>query len=392
MDATEAPVKRRFWQRQEPVEDRALTRATLPPVLFGDAATNGPVSPRAALAVADVYAAVRCIVDSVACLPLIAYRRVDDGRERDDGPLGRLLARPAPATPPYAFLSHLAASLVLTGDAFIALYRGEDGGVEQLGVLSSDLVTIEVKGGVPLYTITSGDGRRVTVGERDVCHVRSPLTVDGIRGLSPIRAARETVGLAAALGQQAASMAANDSRPSGILSIPPGPEAEDAIDRLASGWTARHGGPKNSGRIAVMRGDVKFSPVSMPASEMQFAQQRELSTAEVARIFRIPPWMLGAKSGDSLTYSNTESQAQAFVTFGLMPWTTSIEQSFSGHPELCPPGSNRFCEFLFDGILRADSKTRAEVYTAALNAETGWLTRAEVRRLENLPAEEVARA
>ena len=113
-----------------------------------------------------------------------------------------------------------------------------------------------------------------------------------------------------------------------------------------------------------------------------------MSTQEVCRVFRIPPWMVGASSGDSLTYSNTESQALAFVTFSLRPWLVTIEQAITADSDLCR--GSLYVEFLLDALLRADSKTRADVYALALDAERGWMTRREVRRLENLEPEGTA--
>jgi HK97 family phage portal protein len=123
----------------------------------------------------------------------------------------------------------------------------------------------------------------------------------------------------------------------------------------------------------------------MPLTDAQFLEQRKLSAVEVARIFRVPNWIVGAESGDSLTYSNTTEQASAFIKFSLRPWLVLIEQALSADRDLMP--ANQYAEFLLDGLLRADAKTRAEIYTAALNPETGWMTREEVRRLENLETE-----
>jgi phage portal protein BeeE len=100
--------------------------------------------------------------------------------------------------------------------------------------------------------------------------------------------------------------------------------------------------------------------------------------------------MVGAPSGDSLTYSNTEQQQLAFVTHSLRPWLVLIEQAITNDPDLCR-GPNLYCEFLLDGLLRADHATRAEVYTRALDPVTGWMDRSEVRALENLPAENAPR-
>src|SRR5262249_49637455 len=119
--------------------------------------------------------------------------------------------------------------------------------------------------------------------------------------------------------------------------------------------------------------------------DAQFCETRRLSASEIARCFRIPPWMIGAGDDSSMTYSNTESQALAFVTFSLMPWLKVIEQALSSDRDLFGPST--YCEFLIDGLLRADSMTRAQIYEKALNPVTGWMTREEVRRLENLEPE-----
>jgi HK97 family phage portal protein len=352
------------------------------------------VNPRTAVAVADVFACVRALVDTAATLPLVAYRRSGDNRTRYEGPLAELLRRPAPGKPGYALLADVMASLQLYGDAFIGKYRDEDGAISQLGVIEPVRVQVEVRGGLPLYTLTVPTGEQQTVTDRDVLHIRSPLSLDGIRGLSPVAAAREAVESAAALASHASATFKNGARPSGVLKVPPGPEQEEVMENLRAGFEMRHGGPSNSGRVAVLAAEVGFEAISIPPQDLQFIEQRQLATAEIARIFRLPPWIIGAPTGDSLTYSTVEQQGQAFVSYALRPWLVAIEDSINGDPDLCPEGV--YVEFLLDALLRADSATRAGVYAQALDPEKGWLTQGEVRRLENLPAvpesEEVANA
>jgi HK97 family phage portal protein len=229
-----------------------------------------------------------------------------------------------------------------------------------------------------------------------VVHIRA-LTTDGLVGLSPVQQCRVALGLSQQLAEHAASFMANGAMPGGLLRLDhfgvpaPGvarPEGEAQggdLEALRDAWSAQHAGVRNAHRIAVVSGEVSFTPLSMPMEDAQFLEQRKLSAVEVARVFRVPPHIIGASSGDSLTYSTVESQALDFVKFSLRPWLVAIEQAFSADRDLFPPGA--YCEFLVDALLRADSKTRAEVYTAALDPISGWMTRAEVRRLENLEAE-----
>lgn len=367
------------------VEQRSLSRENVPAVML-PGPPGAAVTPRTALAVADVFACVRALVDTASTLPLIAYRRSGESRVRlTSGRLAALLDRPAPGKPGYALLADVMASLQLHGDAFVGKYRDEDGEVSQLGVIDPTRVTVEVRGGMPLYTISPARGERQTVTERDVLHVRSPLSLDGIRGLSPVSAARQAVESAAAIASHAAATFKNGARPSGVLKVPPGPEQQEVMENLRSGFEARHGGADNGGRVAVLAADISFEAISIPPNDLQFVEQRQFATAEIARIFRLPPWIVGAPTGDSLTYSTVEQQGQAFVLYALRPWLVAIEASLNGDPDLVPEGA--FVEFLIDALLRADSSARAAIYTQALNAETGWMDRAEVRALENLPTE-----
>jgi HK97 family phage portal protein len=347
------------------------------------AAPGERLSVSRALGLADVFACARVLVESAASLPLHPYRRIDRGRERAGGRVAALLERPGPGQTTSAFIAHAMTSLVLHGAATIGKFR-EDGEITQLGVIDPTQVRPKVVRGELVIEIHRPEGL-IEVGTDDVVYVRGMLSRDGLTGLSPIAAVRESLGLADALAVQSRSFAQRAARPSGILKLD-ARGSHEQLQTLKDIFSARHGGPEQAGQIAVMSGDVEWSQLSIDLADAQWVEQRNLSTAEIARIFRVPAWMIGAASGDSLTYSNTESQASSFVTFSLRPWLVAIEQAISADRDLCPGGL--YVEFLLDALLRADSKTRAEVYTAALDPITGWMSREEVRELENLGRED----
>jgi HK97 family phage portal protein len=178
--------------------------------------------------------------------------------------------------------------------------------------------------------------------------------------MAPIRQASGALTLNSELSRHATDTMLRGARLSGILSTPSDvvidPDNLSAIKaEIQESWV----GPQNSGGVAFVTGGLTFSPLSMPNADAEFVAQRQLSTAEIARVFRVPPWMIGAASGDSMTYSNTESQAAAFVKFSLQPWLTVVEQALSADADISP--STVYLEFLVDGLLRADSETRARV-------------------------------
>ncbi|MGH2966196.1 MAG: phage portal protein [Solirubrobacterales bacterium] len=363
---------------------RSLTSSPAPSVIPRETAAGVIVTPANALALADAYACVRVLAETAASLPLIPYRRTAAGdRVRlEQGRLLALLDRPAPQTTTGGLVGQMAAHLATWGNAYLGLWRDGDE-LAQLACLPPERVQIWIDAGQVVYEYTDELGRRIPLSEHDLVHVKS-LSTDGFAGLSPVTQAREALGLSAAVNESAARFWQNDARPSGILKL--GQATPERLQELTDAWTSRHQGVRKSHRIAVLSGEVDFSPVSFSAEDAQLLESRQWSSAEVARIFRVPPSMIGAPTGDSLTYGNRESDALQFVTFSLRPQIlTPIEEALSRCEELCP--GELYLEFKIDALLRSDSATRSQVYTAALDPLTGWMTREEVRKLENLPAE-----
>jgi HK97 family phage portal protein len=378
--------------RGDHAEDRTLARSSLPPVMLQDVplallhATPGATAVTAskALNIADAYACVRALSDAAGSLPLVVYRRTTTGRERLDNHTVDLLRQPAPATTQSGLIGQLVAHLNLYGNAYVGKFRDSEGRIDQLALLHPDRVTPELKAGRPIYTVSGSKGERSVHGPDDVIHVRA-LTTDGLLGLSPVKQCRTALGLSADLTDHAARFFSNDARPGGLLKLGDRASGGDILKGISEAWGGSHRGNMNAHRVAVVTGNVEFEPVGMPMDDAQFLEQRKLSATETARIFRVPPYMIGAESGASMTYSNVEQESLHFVTYGLRPHLVAIEQALSADADLF--ARTQYAEFLLDALLRADSKTRAEVYALALNPETGWMTRQEVRRLENLQPE-----
>jgi HK97 family phage portal protein len=394
---TIADVK--LLQRRERVEDRNLSRDSLPEVMIGAPTISGlPMGERTALRLVDVLACVRLLSETASTLPLVAYRRLaDEGRQRlTSGRLVDLLTRPAPAVTQANLIGAMVAALATSGNVFVGKFRDADGQVAQIGVLPPGSVTVQIIGGEPVYRyfpafpVTTAEEQLLSV--RDVLHVRLAVTDElGVLGLSPLRQAREALGLARALEVEAAAMHANNSTPLGVVSVTPGPGADDLLENLKQGLEARHRGAANRGRLGFITGEASFTAFSISPEDAQFIEQRQLSTQEICRLFRVPAWLVGAPSpaGAHMTYSNVEGQSRAFLTYSLAPYLVAIEQAISNDADLCAGAT--FCEFVRDAILQADSLTRAQVYQLALGSaaagQPGWMTREEVRQRENLPPE-----
>lgn len=338
------------------------------------------VTPDGALRLIDVLACVRLLAESASVCPLVSYRRTGETRQRSTGALRDLLQRPAPSTSQANLVSALVGALALRGNAYLGKFRDVNGDVAQLAAISPDRVTVKLAGvgGEPLYTLLSDQG----VSEHtsaDILHFRG-LSADGVYGLSPVSLARESLGLAAAITESSAALFGNSSIPRGILTVPAGASEEDLMENLRTAFSARHQGSGNAGRVAILTSDISFTPVSLSPADADLVAQRKLSSTEICRLFRVPPYLVGAEAGASMTYSNVESEGLNFLRFSLQPWLTVVEQAISNDPDLSGP--SEFVEFLTDSFLRSDSKTRAEVYSIGIAA--GWLEVNDVRRAENL--------
>ena len=362
----------------KPTADRTLDPSSSGPLMLSGQAEG--VGTSGALRLADAYACIRALSDAAASLPLHTYRRTDQGRVRTAGRTADLLRRPAPATSTANFIGQAMAHLLIYGNAYVGKYR-EDGRIERLSLIPPDRVRPVMESGRLSFQVSTNGGM-IVCDESDVIHVRA-MSTDGLLGLSPVAQARQILTLNKSLAGHASATFENAGRLSGVLKVPN--SGREQLDRLRASWETGHSGSSNAGKVAILSGEVEFTPLSMPLTDAQFLEQRKLSAVEVSRIFRLPPWVIGAETGDSLTYTNTVQQTDHFVKFSLRPWLVVIEQALTNDRDLCP--GSAYCEFVLDGLLRADPKTRAEIYEKALDAETGWMRRDEVRQLENLEPE-----
>jgi len=131
----------------------------------------------------------------------------------------------------------------------------------------------------------------------------------------------------------------------------------------------------------VLEGDMTYQGVTMNPEDAQMLESRSFSIEEICRWFRVPPFMVGHMTKQSSWASSLEGVNLLFLTNTLRPLLVNIEQEIAR----CLLGNDEdyFAEFSVEGLLRADSAGRAAYYTTAL--QNGWMSRNDVRRLENLP-------
>lgn len=346
------------------------------------------VSPESAERASAVYACVRVRSEDVGKLPLILYkRRKDGGKDRaTKHPLYRMMHdRPNGWQTSMDFRQTLQRALELRGNAYGWKEKDGRGRVLAVWPLHPDRVTVKVNPETRglFYEVRPAawepGGRTVVLPRRDVLHIAGPSD-DGIVGKSTIRMAREAIGLALTAEKHESRTLANGARLGGIL-MHPGKGDQKWQDNILNSWNANFSGPENVGKTALLAEGMKFEPIAMTNEDAQFLELRGAQTAEIARFFRIPPHKIGDLS--KATFSNIEHQALEYVTDSLMPqlvrWEQRLTQDLLDEDEI---EAGYFFEFLVDGLLRGDIKSRYEALNIARNA--GIISANEWRAMENL--------
>lgn len=345
--------------------------------------TGLSLSTEGSLRVTAVFACVRVISQTIGTLPLILYSRDKSGnKERATAhPTYRLLHDMAnPEMTSAAFRKALQAYVEMWGNGYARIVRDPNTGRPlELWPMRPDQVRVDrTATGALVYDYRPPQGERRVLFADEVFHVRG-MTLDGINGLSPIGYARETAPLAAITEEYAAKFFSNNGRPGGVLTYP-GRLDKDAATRLKDDWNAMHAGAGNAHRVAVLEDGLKWESIGIPNTDLQFIELRKFQVVEIARLFGVPPHMIGDL--ERSTYSNIEHQGLEFVTHAIQPRAVEWEQEIAA--KLLPESERGgyFAEFLMAALTRGDLQSRYQAYATGRN--WGWLSANDVRDLENL--------
>jgi HK97 family phage portal protein len=372
------------WERRAvSYNDPALQR------LYGGGASTAsgePVNVERAAGLSAVWACVTLIAGTIASMPLILYRRVDEERERAiEHPLFDVLrVRPNPVQSVVSFWEAMVTALLLRGNAYAMITRDDDGRVRALWYVNPDRVQVDVtKTGRLKYRVTAG-GSSTTVDATGMLHVVGPMSDDGYTGRSVITAFRETLALSLAIERYGGEFFGNAATPAGMLTHP-GALSSKAQTNLLKSLEEAHAARGKRHRMLLLEEGLKFEPIGVSHEDSQYIDSRRFGVEEVARIFGVPGFMIGANvTGSSLTYSNAETEGLRLLKHTIGPWLARIESAVNFACISPLERRQMYCEFLADSLLSTDTRSRYEAYK--LGVEGGWLTREEVRRRENLPA------
>lgn len=347
---------------------------------FGTSSSGKVVTADKIMRLSTTWSCVRLLSESISTLPLKVYQRREDG--------SRILALKHPAyqvlcrrpnieMTPSRFMLMVVASICLRGNAFVEKKMIGHKLVALDPLLPQNIVVKRLDNGRLEYTYTEGKNKRVIPVER-MMHIRG-FGLDGVCGLMPTQVGIDVFGAAMSVDEAAAKIFENGLQSTGFLS------SENALnkeqrERLRKSLQSFIGS-KNAGKLMVLENKLSYQNVTMNPEAAQLLESRAFSIEEICRWFRVPPFMVGHMTKQNSWAASVEGMNLLFLTNTLRPLLVNIEQEIAR----CLLGDDEdyFAEFSVEGLLRADSAGRAAYYTTAL--QNGWMSRNDVRRLENLP-------
>lgn len=345
----------------------------------GTKTTSGmQVTGETAMRLAAVYACVRVLSETMAMLPFQLSQMVAGKRQYvTDHWLYQLLARrPNDYQNRFEWHEMMMGHLALRGNAYNRIVGNAAGEVTALLPIHPDKCQLELAtDGTYRYRVTNLDGSTDIVPRGQIWHLRG-LSTNGYVGLSPIEVAAQTIGVGLGVQEYGARFFANDARPGGGWIKHPGNfKDKESRDIFKQSWQAAQTGA-NRHKTAVLEWGMEYHELSMKNNDAQFLETRQFQVIDIARIFRVPPHLIGDLTRG--TFSNIEQQSLEFMAYSMAPWAERIEASIVA--EFLPDDEEWEVEYDFTHLMRGDAASRTAYYKGGIGS--GWLTRNEAREAE----------
>lgn len=366
-----------FERRSVSVVPASLWRSLDTPTAAGVSVTAD-----SALTFSAVFAAHKILAESVAMLPLFMLKRTSRGKE------------PAPEHPLYPILHDVAnkemdaylvretltAHLAGWGRAHAKIDYDTRGRITSYWPIHPARVEVRRDDAKQIvFVVTLPDGQTRTYQRWEMLHLRG-MSPDGISAYSPIKLARQGIGLAIAAEAYGASFFGNGAAPQGVL-LHPSRLDDDVSTRIRDSWNQAHQGIGNANKIALLEEGMSYEKIGIPPDDAQFLQTRQFQVEEIARWYRIPAPML-AMTEKAMTYASVEAFGIQFVVYTLYPWLVRWEKAISAQLLLERERKDYFAEHLMTALLRGDTNSRYQAY--ATGRQWGWMSVNDIRALENM--------
>lgn len=343
----------------------------------------GSMTTRELLTNTTVASCVSLIADSVALLSCHVYKKTGTGRQRDDRPSLAycLQTKPNYYDTPFTFWQTTMLYLTLKGNSFWFVARNPDFSVKSLTPLNPDLVTIKFDEKGDIYYEYFKGGKIYKYLPENILHIPA-YRLDTIRGLSPMEYAYHAARLGINLDNYANDSFDGSIQSKLMIEVPVEEKkwTKEDSKKLSDRIMSENGGKENRNKPFILAHGMKATPLNLATNaDSQLAENRSFSEKEIAKIFRVPLYMLGK---DDSKFTNQEQANTFFLQHTLTPWLVRIQQ-YTNQLLTYPYREDHYVEFDTDSMLRADYKSRMEMYARGLQG--GVYTPNQVYDMENLP-------
>ena len=346
-------------------------------------------SPNGAMQLTAVLACVRVLAETIAQLPL--HLMATNGRMRRrviDQPLYNVLHdQPNDWQTSFEFREMMQGHLALRGNAYAQIVPGPRGAVDQLIPLHPDRMQVfRLDNGRIGYLYRDQKGVPYRLTQDEVFHLRF-MSLDDCVGISVIAYGRHAIELGQRSDLHGIGFYRNSARPSGVITMPEGFHFEDpdGAKRLGKSWREAHTG-NDLFTVAILEEGAKWEQLGLSNEDAQWLEGRRYQTVEIARLFRVPPHMIGSAIEHGHTYANVEQSDIAFVKYTVLPWVRrwegAIGRDLITHTLAAAVVERVYAKFGLEGLLRADAKTRVAFYKTM--KDMGAYSVNEIREKEDL--------
>lgn len=318
------------------------------------------------------FAAVSLYSDTISTLPVDAFIRLD-GDRKPYRPKPTWIDQPDVDMTRQAHYGQVVTSLLVNGNAYVRVFRDNNGDVVNLICLDPLKVKVERTAVGRKIFIVEGENRPLTTN--DVLHIIDLAIPGSLIGASRVEKLKDALGVATALQNYASRFFSQGATTSGVIEFP-GALTPEQSKNLADGFDSRHRGYRKAHKTGVLFGGATYKQTTVPNDQAQFLDSRRFAVEEIARAFNVPLHMMGIPGTNS--YASVEQNNLQWISHSLRPILEKIEWAYS---QLLP--GNAFIKFNFNALLRGDLQSRATAYSIML--QQGAETINEVRRFEDLP-------
>lgn len=342
--------------------------------------TGVSVNEKLALRNSTFFRAMSLICGSMGMLPIQLMRRTKNGETEKarDHPLYNVLHRQANSFQTASqFKSYMQFCALADGNAYALKVRSR-GAVRQLIPLERH--SIEPKLDKQSYTLTfrytPPDGGLRILRQEDVFYFRSPLSLDGLRGVGLVDVCADTLGLAVKAQQAAARLLTKGSMARGALETEQ-TLGEAAIEHLKQSLRDNYAGVEAQDDWMILEEGLKAKLFASNARDSQLKELMQHEAEEVSRFTGAPRPLL--MFDETSWGSGIEQLGLFFVTYCLMAWFVIWEEAVW----MCLLDDREketlYAKYNEQALLRGSLKDQADFFAKALGNNGAWLSPNEVR-------------